>query len=250
MKTLVRAAALGLALMGSTALSAQAQTMPMGDHGDHMAMMRHGPMLSVSAYGEARVAPDMASITLGVVTEAPTAAEALRQNSTRMNQVIAALKRQGIAERDIQTSGLNIQAQYTYRENQPPELRGYQVSNVVTVTVYDLGKVGQAVDAVVSAGGNQVNGISFGLRDPQKAEDAARLEAVKRLQAKASLYAGAVGKPIKKLVTLSEGGGYQPSPPVPMMAFRDKAASAESTPVASGELVLRVDVQAVYELEE
>ncbi|TXI86857.1 MAG: DUF541 domain-containing protein, partial [Cupriavidus sp.] len=143
---------------------------------------------SLSAYGETRVAPDMATINLGVQTDAPTAAEALKANGTRMNQVMAALKKAGIAERDIQTSNLNLNAQYAYEQNQPPKLTGYQASNQVTVTVRDLSKLGAAVDATVNAGANTVNGISFGLVNPQAAEDAARLEAVKALQAKAELY--------------------------------------------------------------
>ena len=203
---------------------------------------------SLSAYGEARVAPDMATINLGVQTDAPTAAEALKANGVRMNQVMAALKKAGIAERDIQTSNLNLNAQYVYEQNQPPKLTGYQASNQVTITVRDLTKLGGAVDATVGAGANTVNGISFGLADPRAAEDAARLEAVKALQAKAELYGRATGYKAVRLVNLSEGGGYAPAPPpVPMMAFAAKREMADSTSIAGGELKVRIDVSAVYE---
>jgi uncharacterized protein YggE len=250
MKTLFRSAVMAAALLGTTAVSAQAQTMPAG-HEAHM-MAPRGTILTLSAYGETKVAPDMATVSLGVVTEAPTAAVALQQNAIRMTAVVNALKAKGVAEKDIQTSGLSISPQYTYRENQAPLLRGYQVSNMVTVIVYDLAKLGSVVDATVSAGGNQMNGISFGLRDPQKAEDAARLEAVKRLQAKADLYSRAVGKPIKGLKSLSEGGGYNPGPtPPPMLQMRAVSAEAKmDTSVSAGELSVRVDVQGVYELVE
>ncbi len=250
MKTLLRAALMGSALVcvGLSPAAAQDTGHPAMPGGHHM-MMSHGPMLNLSAYGEVKVAPDMATITTGVVTEAPTAAEAMRLNRERMTQVIATLRRQGIEERDIQTSGLNLSPQYTYRENEAPLLRGYLASNQVTVVVRDLNRVGAAVDAVVGSGANQVNGISFGLRDPQTAENAARVEAVRRVQAKAELYANATGKRIKGLKMLSEGGGYQPTPPRPMYRMEMAQAADASTPVAPGELTLRVDVQAVYELE-
>jgi hypothetical protein len=252
MKTLFRSALLGTALAGGLAFAALAQEAPSApEPGQHMMMMmRHGPVLNLSAYGTVRVAPDMATINLGVVTEAPTAAEAMRQNAGRMTALVAALKKQGIAEKDVQTSGLSLNAVYDYQPNETPKLRGYQASNQVTVTVYNLDKLGQTVDATVAAGGNQVNGISFGLRDPQKAEDAARLEAVKRLQAKADLYAKATGMRLVGLKSLTEGGGYTPHPPVPMMAMAKREAADASTPVSAGELELRVDVQGVYEVEK
>ena len=202
---------------------------------------------SLSAYGETRVAPDMATITLGVQTDAPTAAEAMKTNGAHMNQVLATLKKAGIAERDIQTSNLNLNAQYAYEQNQPPKLTGYQASNQVTITVRDLSKLGAAVDATVGAGANTVGGISFGLANPKAAEDAARLDAVKALQAKAELYGRATGYKAVRLVNLSEGGGYTPNPPaVPMFAMA-KREMADSTAVAAGELKIRVDVNAVYE---
>lgn len=207
-----------------------------------------GTVLNLSAYGETRLAPDMATITLGVTAEAPTAAEALRANSVKMNAVIAALKKGGIADRDIQTSGLNLNPQYLYAENQPPKLTGYQASNQVTITVRDLTRLGAAVDAVVGAGATNVGGISFGLQDPSAAENQARLAAVKALQAKAGLYAGAVGGRISRLVSLSEGGGYAPPPPQPVMAFA-RAQAADSTPVEGGEVKVRIDISGVYELE-
>ena len=130
--------------------------------------------LNVSASGETRIAPDQAVINLGVTSRALTAREAMRLNNVAMNQVVAALRKEGVAEKDVQTSGLNLNPQMVYRENQPPRVTGYEASNIVTVTVNDLGKLGPTVDAVVAAGSNQINGISFGLRDPRAAEDAAR----------------------------------------------------------------------------
>jgi uncharacterized protein len=206
--------------------------------------------LSLSAYGEAKAAPDMATITLGVVTEAATAAEAMAANATRMAQVTAALRRGGIAEKDIQTSGLNLNPQYRYQENRPPLLTGYQASNMVTVTVRDLKRLGQAVDATVGAGANQVHGISFGLENRAAAETAAREAAVRSLMEKAEFYARATGHRIVRLVTLSEGAspGYPVPPPAPVAAMRMEALQKDMTSVSPGELTLRVDITGLYEL--
>lgn len=243
MKTLARAGAIGLLLAtASAAPAALAQAAPAAAD-----TLVRASTLNLSAYGETRIAPDMATINLGVNTEAPTAAAALQANAAQMTKVIVALRKAGIADKDIQTSGLNLNAQYDYVQNEPPKLRGYQAANQVTVTVRDLSKLGQAVDATVSAGANQVNGISFGLADPSAAEDAARLQAVKALAAKANLYATATGHKLARLVNLSEGGGYSPPPPVPMYAAA-RMAKADSTPVSGGELTVRIDISGVYEL--
>ena len=106
--------------------------------------------LNLSAFGEVRVVPDIASITTGVVTTASTASAAMQRNRERMNAVVAALRAAGVAERDIQTSSLTLDAQYLYQENQPRRLTGYQASNLVTVTARDLSRLGATVDAVVS----------------------------------------------------------------------------------------------------
>jgi uncharacterized protein YggE len=166
-----------------------------------------------------------------------------------MSQVMSALQKAGIAAKDIQTSGLNLNAQYQYEQNLPPRLTGYQASNQVTVTVHDLARLGAAVDATVTAGANQVNGISFGLDDPTAAENAARERAVKALQAKADLYARATGYRVGRLVSLSEGGGYSVPPPMPMMMNQMKReAMAADTSVSPGELKVRIEVRGLYEL--
>ena len=211
------------------------------------AAMFRATTLNLSAYGEVKAAPDMASITLGVQTEAPTAQAAMAQNAERMSRIIAALKTAGLAEKDIQTSNISLDAQYDYQQNQPPKLRGYQASNTVTITVYDISRLGRTLDAVTAAGANQINGIGFGLRDSTAAENQARLKAVQALQAKAQLYAGATGNRVLRLVNLSEGGGYVPQPPRPMAMARPEFAKAD-TPVQAGELSVRIDISGLYEL--
>lgn len=205
--------------------------------------------LSLSAYGETRIAPDMATITVGVQTQAATAAEAMRANRERMSAMVATLRGAGIAERDIQTSNINLNPQYAYRENQPPRLTGYQASNDVTITARDLARLGPTIDAVVAAGANQINGIAFGLQNPKAAEDQARRAAVQALADKAALYAQATSHRVQRLVNLAEGGGYTPQPPRPMMRMMAEAAAQSApTPVEPGELRVRIDVTGIYEL--
>lgn len=244
------------ALMAGTALAAvtvlaapaaMAQSQPAGGAPLTVQAVVDRPALNLSAYGEVKVAPDMATVTFGVQTEAATAAEAMSQNAAHMNRVMQALRRAGIEARDIQTSGLNLSAQYDYQQNQPPRLRGYQAVNRVTVVVNDLTRVGSTADAVVAAGVNQIDGISFGLKDPSGAENEARRLAVRALQQKAALYSDALGTPLGALRSLTEGGGYSPRPPV-MYARAEMAMDAGGTPVSGGELSVRIDITGVYDI--
>jgi hypothetical protein len=208
----------------------------------------HATTLSLSAYGESKLSPDMATISLGVTTEASTAARALSDNAARMNQVMAALKAAGVPAKDIRTSGLNLNAQYAYEQGQSPRLTGYHAADQVTVTVHDLAKVGAIADATVSAGANQVNGVSFGLADSTAAANAARELAVRALAAKAELYARATGYRVARLVSLSEGGGVEGYRPQPLQAMTMARLQNVPTTVAPGELTVRVDISGLYEL--
>jgi len=116
---------------------------------------------ALSAFGETRLVPDVASITLGVNTQAATAGEALKANGARMTAVIAALKKAGLTDRDIQTSTLSIKPQYVYENNQPPRLTDYQVANQVIITMHELSRLGGVIDASVAAGTNTAGGISL-----------------------------------------------------------------------------------------
>ncbi|HKR89014.1 MAG TPA: SIMPL domain-containing protein [Phenylobacterium sp.] len=243
----MRAAALSLALVLGTGAAPAAFAQAAPGPGAADAVFR-ATTLGLGAYGETRLAPDIATISLGVMTEARTAQAAMQANAARMGEVLAALKRGGIAAKDIQTSQLSIEPQYAYEQNQPPRLTGYRASNQVTVTVRDLTRLGTAVDATVSAGANQVGGISFGLADPTAAENAARELAVKALTAKADLYARATGHRVLRLVSLSEGAAFTPPQPVPMVAMASARFKEADTQVSPGEIKVRVDVSGVYEL--
>jgi uncharacterized protein YggE len=203
--------------------------------------------LDVSATGEVHVAPDMATISLGVSNTAPTAAAAMQAANVAMAKVIAAVRAAGVDARQIQTSSINLAPQYVYAQNQPPQLTGYQATNQVSVTVLDLARLGPVADAVVAAGATDIGQISFGLQSRVSAENAARLAAVKALDDKAALYADAAGYHIKRLVSLAEGGSTTPSPPVPLMRMAS-LQGAPATPVETGELTVTIDVSGEFEL--
>ena len=207
--------------------------------------------LSLSAIGDVKISPDRANLNLGVSVEAPTAAEAMRQNATQMAAVIAALKARGVQDRSLRTQGLNLQAQYAYNQNQPPRLTGYHAINTVSVTLDEMDKVGALLDAAVTAGANQINGVSFSLKSPAAAEDQARAEAIKALKAKADLYAQANGLRVARLVRMSEGAGapaVQPFGVQEVVVTGARIGAAQLPPVSAGEMDVRVQVNAVYEL--
>ena len=214
---------------------------------DASAAIFRATTLNLSATGEVKAAPDQATITLGVHTTGKTAADAMRANRERMSSTVGALTAQGIEKRDIQTTNLNLTAQYAYEPNQSPRLTGYQADNEVTITVRDVARLGSTVDAVTAGGANQVSGIGFSLADPRPAQDDARRSAVQALRARADLYAKAEGLRVVRLVNLSESDAppiYQPK----VMAMRSMSAAAAPTPVEPGELNVDVRLTAVYEL--
>ncbi len=205
------------------------------------------PTLTVSAEGKVARAPDIADISGGVVTIAPTAAAAMADNARRMTAVVAAVRKAGIAERDIQTAGLSLQPQYRYDNNQPPALTGYQATNTVNLRIRKLADTGRLLDALVAVGANQLNGPNFRVDAADAALDEARTAAVATARARAELYAKAAGVHIKRIVSISESGGNPEPRPIMARAMAMKAADAE-TPVSPGEVSLTVSVTMVFEI--
>lgn len=204
-----------------------------------------GTLLSVSAQAEARRAPDVATVSAGVVTQAADANAAMRANAEQMQKVMAAIRTAGIAERDVQTSGINLNPQYRYADNQPPAITGYQASNTVNLKVRDLGKLGKVLDALVASGANQVNGPGFEIDQPDAVQDEARRAALEKAQARATMYAKALGLRVRRIVSISEGGGFQPPMPMLRMAAMEKAAD---TAVSPGENSVSASLDVVFEL--
>ncbi len=207
-----------------------------------------GTLLQVSAQGEVRRVPDVAEIGVGVVTQAADAQAALKANAEQMNRVVAAVRRAGIEDKDVQTSGVNLQPQYQYGENVPPKLNGYQANNRVSVKVRDVGEIGKVLDALVAQGANQIDGPTFTLDKPDVALDEARRVALKKAQARADMYADAIGLKVARIVSIDESGaGFQPPRPM-MMAKAEMAMDASTTPVMPGEQTHAVSLNVVFEL--
>lgn len=204
--------------------------------------------LTVNAEGRVARAPDIAEVSGGVVTSAPTAAAAMRENAERMTAVVAAVRKAGIAERDIQTSGLSLQPQYRYQNNAPPVLTGYQATNTVSLQIRKIAETGKLLDALVGVGANQISGPNFRVEAADAALDEARVEAVATARARAELYAKAAGKQVRRIVSIAESGGFEPGPR-PLIAKAMMMDAAPAPPVAPGEVALAVNVTMVFELQ-
>ncbi len=234
-KTLLTALALGAALIPASAM-AQAPVLA-------------GTRLDISATGEVTRVPDLAVISAGVQTLLPTATGAIEENATRMERVRAALKRAGIADKDIQTSTISLNPEYHYDQNQPPRLTGYRATNTVNVKFRDLKRTGAILDALVAEGANQINGPSLTIDKPDEAVDEARVKAIAAGQARAELYARALGKRVARLLSVSESGAHVP-PPMPMAYARDMAvAAAPKTEIDPGTQQLQVNLSMSFELQ-
>ena len=208
-----------------------------------------GTRLDINATGEVTRVPDVAVISAGVVSRAPTASAALQDSANRMDRVLAALKRAGVADRDVQTSNVNLNAEYRYPENQSPQLVGYTATNSVTIRFRDIRNSGKILDALVSEGSNQISGPSLVVDKPEAALDEARAKAIAIGRARADLYARSLGMRVVRVVAINESGGYYappaPPPPPPMMARAEMA----STRIEPGEQKLQVNVGMTFELQ-
>lgn len=244
----MRAVAAGSGLVIVAALAAAALIGPRNGISS-----QDGPLprlIAVSGLGEVKTRPDMAIISTGVVTEGPTAKDALAKNNAAMAAVIAALKAAGVAEDDIQTSNFSVSPKYPpYQPNQTtaPRIVGYTVSNQVSAAVKDLKKLGAILDTLVQSGSNQMNGISFDVAEPKPFLDEARKKAVADARAKAELYAAAAGVSLGKVVQISETGAVVP--PMPMFDKRAMATEAASVPIAAGQQTISANVSITYEIQ-
>jgi uncharacterized protein YggE len=241
---LMKAAAVATLLAASAAPLASAPTVT----AQPGMQMIEGTLLTISAEGKTESAPDMATVNLGVTTEGQTAAAALAANAQHMSALTQALRRAGVAERDIQTANVSVNPQYAYGENTPPRLTGYQASNTVNARVRNVANVGRVIDAAVGAGGNTVNGVSFSHQDPDAQLDAARRDASTEARRRADLYAQSFGLRVHRIIAISESGGYAPPMPYPVMMQARMSADAAPTPIAPGEVETRVNLSVTYEL--
>ena len=208
-----------------------------------------GTRLDVNATGEVTRVPDLAIISAGVQTLRPTATAAIEENAARMERVRAALKRAGIEDRDIQTSSISLNPEYQYDQNRPPRLTGYRATNTVNVKFRDLKRTGAILDALVAEGANQINGPNLTIDKPEAALDEARTKAIANGRARADLYARALGMRVVRLVSVSEGGGYNMPPPMPMVAMMAERSADASSKIDPGTQQLQVNVSMSFELQ-
>jgi uncharacterized protein YggE len=207
-----------------------------------------GMRLDINATGEVTRVPDVAIISAGVVSRSPTATAALQDTANRMERILAALKRAGVADRDIQTSNVNLNAEYRYPENQAPQLVGYTAANTVTIRFRDIRNSGKILDALVSQGSNQISGPSLVVDKPEAALDEARVKAIAIGRARADLYARSLGMRVVRVVAMSESGGYAPPPPPPPAPMMARAEFAD-TRIVPGEQKLQVNLAMTFELQ-
>lgn len=207
-----------------------------------------GPVIELSVFESVTAEPDLVTIGAGVSTQAPTAVEAMRQNSVQMRRVIDQILALGVPEEDIQTTGISLNAQYDYdRANQRQVFRGYQVSNRVSVKLREIAETGAALDALVSAGATDLSGPNFSIEDDEAAKDLARTRAVERAQQRALAYARLVGYDDVRVLAISEA--IQGRSQAPQMEMRSVSADISAAPpVQPGQVSTGVSITIKYEM--
>ncbi|MCB2079648.1 MAG: SIMPL domain-containing protein [Novosphingobium sp.] len=208
-----------------------------------------GPVVEVSAAQVVQSTPDEAGISAGVTTRARTAVSAMQQNAAKMQSVIARLRSLGIAQEDIQTSGVNLNPAYTYNNNQPPTFIGYDVTNTVSVTLRKLGTIGETLDALVAAGATNINGPMFRRSDDTEPQAQARRIAFDEAKAKAVAHARLAGFSGVKLLGVEEATVQQGYSDIVVTARRaQNAPPPPVTPIEPGRVGTTVQITAKYEL--
>lgn len=200
-------------------------------------------LVTVTGEATVAVAPDTAVIRIGVTSQGMTARDASEANAKQMTGVLAAIKDNGIADRDVQTSRLSLQPQYDPNKSGTARLLGFQVTNQVTIKIRDIDKLPAILDRAIAAGANEMSGIEFIVSEQSKLLDQARNDAIADARRKAELYAHAAGVKVGQVVTISEEGSSPP--PRPMV----QAMRAGAVPVAPGEQMLKAVVTVSYELQ-
>ncbi len=199
----------------------------------------------VSGTGRIAVTPDVADLRLGVAVSRPTVDAARSEAATLMAAILAAVDAAGVPRKDVRTSLLSVQPRYDYRDGKPPTLTGYELANVVEVTVRDLARLGDVVDGTLGAGATSLDGLSFRVADPAPAEREARLLAMAEARSRADVLAEAAGLAIDAVTGIVEGVAVPPPGPR-MKTDRMLMAADASTPVEAGSQEIAVTVTVSY----
>lgn len=234
-----------LALFAATALA-----LPAAAPAAEIKIAVTNPVIELSVNEVVRSVPDVAQIGAGVMTRAPTATEAVRENALEMDRLIKQVRALGIPGKDIQTSNFNLSPNYNYnRETNEQEFAGYTVYNQVSIKLHDLKRAGEVLDALVAAGANNVYGPNFMLENDTTAKAAARKSAFERGMAQANEFARMAGYKGVRLLEVSES--FQDFGPTPML---ERAAAVKSmaadvpTPIEPGEVGTGVTLGLKYEM--
>ncbi len=203
----------------------------------------------VTISGDARISvqPDTATVRISVVTQNPSAVEAQQSNAARTTAVLSVVKSAAGPGAEIKTSGYSLIPQRVYKQNEPPTITGYETRNSVTVTMNDLTRVGPVIDAASKAGANNIEGVSFTLRDDREAQGRALAESTRAAMAKANILAQTLGGRIARIVSLNEGG----TAPRPVIYAQQEsfARGSVETPIEPGNLDITGFVQLTAEIE-
>ena len=201
--------------------------------------------ITIIGTGEVKAAPDTAQVQVGVQTQAPTAQEALSQNSQQMTALINRLKESGIAAEDMQTSSVSIWPRY---DTNGTQITGYEASNSVMVKIREIARAGELLDRVVEVGANNVSGISFTIDDPSALEQNARDGAIANARQRAEAMAQTLGDSLGQVLSVTENIGQVP-PPQPFYApAAAEAAADRAVPIEPGQQTISAQVQITYEL--
>lgn len=213
-----------------------------------VAIESNGPVIALSVSESVSVDPDIANLSAGVTTVAPTAVEAMRQNARQMNDVIDRIEALGIDEDDIQTSGVNLNAEYDYnQQTRQQEFRGYRVMNRVSIVLRDIQRTGEVLDALVASGATDLGGIGWAVDDPAPAVEQARQAAFATARQRAQNYAQLSGYSDVRLLEISENVTSRPMPMGRDIVLTASAAN-ESTPVRPGQVNAGITVNFSFEM--
>jgi uncharacterized protein YggE len=230
--------ALAAAAIASSAQAAEVQ------------IQAQGPVVELSVSESVDAKPDIVDIGAGVTSQASTAVEAMRINAREMNAVIDRIKALGIKDKDIQTTGINLSAQYDYDQSTSRQVfRGYQASNRVNVTLREVPRAGEVLDALVAAGATDINGPNFSLDDDTGARAQARKAAFDKARAQAEEYARWSGFSGVRLLEINESVAAGPPMPYAQSAERKMMdVSAAPTPVEPGLVGTMVSLTVKFEM--
>ena len=199
----------------------------------------------VSGTGRVAVQPDVADLRLGVTVAKPTVEAARGEAAATMDAILRAVDGAGVARADVRTAMLSVQPRYDYRDGRAAVLTGYEIANVVEVSVRDLSALGDVIDVTLTAGATSMDALSFRLADPRPAEREARRQAMAEARSRADVLAEAAGVTVQGVSDIVEGQPVRPPGPV-AKAQRMALAADAGTPVEAGTLEVAVTVSVTY----